>query len=990
MVQSNFRNDILQFKFNWLAILIFALAFCLFANATIIPDNTTIVGDLTVQSTNGIDINPGSDTTTDLISIGVTGSPKIKWNETQDAIQFIEKLILGTNAILSKTVNGSSYTSKMSLDTDTSTDSGGIDINIHGSSDPSYGVLSVLRSRGTHASEAIVQSGDLISSIVGLGYDGVDYEPAASIEMYSDGTPGSNDMPGRIDFKTVPDGSRTLTNVMRIGQRSDVMIGTTTSNSSAIFNVESTTKGSRPSPQMTTTQRDAIGTPVTGLSVYNTTLNSYDFYNGTSWLNLLDTSTFQEFSNKTVSGIFKFEESGGGSNYIGFQAPASVTSDVTFQWPDGDGTAGQALKTDGAGTLSWGNASGGSGAQNYIENPDAEVDTTGYAVYADAAGTSPVNGTGGSGTVTWTRSTSSPLRSTASFLLTKDAANRQGEGVSYDFSVDTADQAKVMQISFDYLVSSGTFVAGTSSTSSDVTVWIYDVTNSVLIQPSSFKLLSNSSTISDKFNATFQTASNSTSYRLIFHVGSTSASAYVLKFDSIAVSPSTYVYGTPITDWQDYTLTIGGSTTAPTLGTITTNKASWRQVGDSIEIMYKFYQSSPIGSGAAGSGTYLFPLPPGRSIDTSKISVNADVNLGATVGAVSGYSTGTSTVGGFVYAWNSTNLAIVMGDDTQALSTVGSTFMHLGQVEVVYKFTTASIPILGWSSSVQTSDQTDTRVVTARAYRSGNQSVSTAAETDIVFNATSFDDVNGFNTSTGVYTVQVPGKYRVKTSLYISSAASEVFTIAIYKTGAQVAQRFFTATNDAMIEVGDVINCVTGDTIKSTIDSTADTSYIIIGSSVANFTTIERISGPSAIAATESITVKAYDAAGTTINSSNNTKPFATEVYDSHGTFDSSTGIFTAPISGKYHFDVNHISSSTLAASDQWFMLAYKNASTIVAADVKAGTGAANTYNAVRVSGSIDLLAGETLQFNSYTGAATLTLTSTSGYNQLSIHRVGN
>ena len=113
MVQSNFRNDILQFKFNWLAILIFALAFCLFANATVIPDNTTIVGDLTVQSTNGIDINTGSDTTTDLISIGVTGSPKIKWNETQDAIQFIEKLILGTNAILSKTVNGSAYTSKM-------------------------------------------------------------------------------------------------------------------------------------------------------------------------------------------------------------------------------------------------------------------------------------------------------------------------------------------------------------------------------------------------------------------------------------------------------------------------------------------------------------------------------------------------------------------------------------------------------------------------------------------------------------------------------------------------------------------------------------------------------------------------------------------------------------------------------------------------------------------------------------------------------------
>ena len=980
MVQSNFRNDTLQFKFNWLAILIFALAFCLFANATVIPDNTTIVGDLTVQSTNGIDINPGSDTTTDLISIGVTGSPKIKWNETQDAIQFIEKLILGTNAILSKTVNGSAYTSKMSLDTDTSTDSGGIDVNIHGSSDPSYGVLSVLRSRGTHASQSIVQSGDLISSIVGLGFDGTDYEPAASIEMYSDGTPGSNDMPGRIDFKTVPDGSRTLTNVMRIGQRSDVMIGTTTSNSSAIFNVESTTKGSRPSPQMTTTQRDAIGTPVTGLSVYNTTLNSYDFYNGTSWLNLLDTSTFQEFSNKTVSGIFKFEESGGGSNYIGFQAPASVTSDVTFQWPDGDGTSGQALKTDGAGTLSWGNASGGSGAQNYIENPDAETDTTGYATYADAAGTSPVNGTGGSANVTWTRSTSSPLRSTASFLLTKDAANRQGDGVSYDFSVDTADQAKVMQISFDYLISSGTFVAGTSSTSSDVTVWIYDVTNSVLIQPSSFKLLSNSSTIADKFNATFQTASNSTSYRLIFHVGSTSASAYVLKFDSIAVSPSTYVYGTPITDWStDWTPTGSWNTNVTYTG-------KWRRVGSNMEIVAKVTCS-----GAPNAATLTFNLPSGYTIDSSKYI------SGIEVGITYSEDVGNKGYGGIVYIPSTTTLG--------AGRVISSTAMELGGVTESYPFVfantdfvsiTASVPILGWSSSVQTSDQTDTRVVAARAYRSGNQSVSTAAETDIVFNATSFDDVGGMNTSTGVYTVQVPGKYRVKTSLYIASAASEVFTLSIYKTGVQVGQRFFTATNDAMVEVDDVLNCVAGDTIKSTIDSTADTSYTIIGTSVATFTTIERLSGPSSIAATESINARYITTAGQSISDATTTIiDFGTKGFDSHGSV--TTGAswkFTAPISGVYEVTAKllYTSGGGWGVAEEADIYLYKNNASFAVLTTTYMQAAHTTYVSLSSSPSlVNLLAGERIDIRTYQNSgAPLSLHTGANENWVCIKRVGN
>jgi len=48
------------------------------------------------------------------------------------------------------------------------------------------------------------------------------------------------------------------------------------------------------------------------------------------------------------------------TNAIKFQAPASVTGTVTFTLPDGDGTSGQAIITDGSGVLSWGDAGGGS------------------------------------------------------------------------------------------------------------------------------------------------------------------------------------------------------------------------------------------------------------------------------------------------------------------------------------------------------------------------------------------------------------------------------------------------------------------------------------------------------------------------------------------------------------------------------------------------------------------------------------------------------
>ena len=54
------------------------------------------------------------------------------------------------------------------------------------------------------------------------------------------------------------------------------------SDASAILTVNSTTKGLLP-PRMTNTQRDAIGSPATGLTLYSTTDNKLQFYNGSAW-----------------------------------------------------------------------------------------------------------------------------------------------------------------------------------------------------------------------------------------------------------------------------------------------------------------------------------------------------------------------------------------------------------------------------------------------------------------------------------------------------------------------------------------------------------------------------------------------------------------------------------------------------------------------------------------------------------------------------------
>jgi hypothetical protein len=65
-----------------------------------------------------------------------------------------------------------------------------------------------------------------------------------------------------------------------------VAIGTATPNNSAQLQVDSTVRGFLP-PRMTTTQKNAISSPATGLVVYDTTLSGIALYNGTNWQNVL-------------------------------------------------------------------------------------------------------------------------------------------------------------------------------------------------------------------------------------------------------------------------------------------------------------------------------------------------------------------------------------------------------------------------------------------------------------------------------------------------------------------------------------------------------------------------------------------------------------------------------------------------------------------------------------------------------------------------------
>ena len=623
------------------------------------------------------------------------------------------------------------------------------------------------------------------------------------------------------------------------------------------------------------------------------------------------------------------------------------------------GTDGQTLVADSSQTtgLKWSQISG---IKNYISNSDAEATTNGWATYADAAGALPVDGTGGSPTVTFTRTTSSPLRGTGSFLFTKDAANRQGQGASYDFTIDDADKAKVLQITFDYAIASGTYA------DSDLTCYVYDVTNAQVIQPTGFSI--QNALVNMKQSATFQTNSNSTSYRLIFHTASTSASAYTVKIDTVVVGPQIVTNGAAITDYQSYSLTIGGSGSAPTFGaTGGTKNSRWKR--DGSDLLIEFDLSNGTG-GAAGSGTYLFPIPTGLTIDSSLVRVSTNSAIATAIGSGSYYGGGavTST---FVFPYNTTNLALQNVDNTNAsLATNGNTITF-----------TARVPIVGWSSNVQISSDTDTRVVAAII--TGDPASATVGNPIIVPTA-GYDSHGAYNTSTGRYTVPISGLYKMFGALQSASSST---TLSIYKN-ASLIQLVGNLDSNGEATFSGMVSCVTGDLIDIRPGGTVDATNMSLN--------IERVSGPSIIAANENIACTYTTAAGASVSSTAAVVLFGTKEFDTHSIYNTSTGAITFPISGKYKISSMILIGDVASAAGQTTDLQLRTGSTNNAGTISSqhnqvsNATSDNAFSSI-ISKTISVLAGDiySIQARSTYGASR-TLVPSAVYNHLSIERVGN
>lgn len=587
------------------------------------------------------------------------------------------------------------------------------------------------------------------------------------------------------------------------------------------------------------------------------------------------------------------------------------------------------------------------GPINYIKNGYTEVNAVGWNTYLGGT-TSPTNGTGGTPShLSVQRNTTSPLRGSASLLLTNTGiSSAQGEGFSYDFTIDNSDKGKVLQCSFEYQIASGVFA------DDGLSVWIYDITNAVLIQPAPY-LIKNSGII-EKFAVEFQTAINSTSYRLIVHCGSTASAAYSMKFDNFVLGPQAKLYGSAVTDWVSY---------APSVSTVgvLSSAAYWRRVGDSIQIEGRIDFN-----GAGSASTLTVSLPSGITSDSAKLTSLSSSSIGGGYWSDSG-------VGFFTLLARSNTSSTFSFYQQAGTASFNTTVCASGDV-ITYN---VKIPVAGWSSSQVMSSDASSRTVIFSGYVASNQAL-TANVTNLPLTS-SKDSHAAWTGST--YVVPVPGDYQIAATLLANATGG---TIQAYVNASAVKQMMTINTTEYVSSAITLENLKTGDIVSFRSNATQTVSGVATA-----FISISRLSGPSQIAAYESVSALYTGAPATgTFNSSFNTVTYGTKVKDSHNAY--SGGVYTIPTSGVYDISAQLLTLTTLAANQLVQLgVSINGAAPTYKTHYNATASASSAIVPFNVQ-SIPLLAGSTVAIQALTEGATNSFSSTAGNSYFSITRTGN
>lgn len=305
-------------------------------------------------------------------------------------------------------------------------------------------------------------------------------------------------------------------------------------------------------------------------------------------------------------------------------------------------------------------------------------------------------------------------------------------------------------------------------------------------------------------------------------------------------------------------------------------------------------------------------------------------------------------------------------------------------------------------TNVQFSNDTDTRVVAMKVSQATPTATITSTPSKMTFTTTpTFDTHNAFSTGTGNYTCPVSGYYRAAVSAFVTAASAAVSSnaiVGISKNNAapvNAGVSLVSVVNDTVRQPvhEDIIYCNAGDTLAPFISSTMTTPSFF-GSATFTYFMVERLSGPSQIAASENVSARYETAAGQAITGAGEIVDFGTKVWDSHSSV--SVGAawkFTAPISGEYEISYNfRYGSNTFTVNTPVYGRLYKNGvgAQVFGLTVVSFATTTDLWSADGVT-KIKLLAGDFVQLYAHHGEGTdRSLITSAANNWIEVSRTGN
>ena len=138
------------------------------------------------------------------------------------------QVVVGDDASRNNYDNGSVTSNLLHVERTAASGNAGISICANAATAADVGAILYMgrTSATSNGGNTIVESGDLIGRISFQGADGSELVEAASIKVDVDGTPGSNDMPGRMEFHTTADGGSGSVERLRIDSSGNIRIMT--------------------------------------------------------------------------------------------------------------------------------------------------------------------------------------------------------------------------------------------------------------------------------------------------------------------------------------------------------------------------------------------------------------------------------------------------------------------------------------------------------------------------------------------------------------------------------------------------------------------------------------------------------------------------------------------------------------------------------------------------------------------------------------------